>query len=389
MKVVYVLHCTESAGGATKSFRNMLDGLMANGIEPLVVVPDGNDFCKTLENEGIKTLILNYRWATYPPLRNLKEVALFIPKLIAKIFVNNMAVRKLRKEAKDFGANLIHTNVSIINIGMKAARKLGIPHVTHIREYGDKDFNMHVFPSKSVYFKNFSAEKSYTICITKNISKYYYLDNQINSRIVYNGILHASDVILDPQKEDYFLFAGRLEESKGITDLIEAYGELCRKREDAFPLLVAGESLKKNYGDMLHEMTASLGIADKVKFLGNRDDIFKLMSKASALIVPSRSEAFGRVTTEAMFAGCLVIGKDVAGTKEQFDNGLELTGNEIGLRYSDSAQLINLMCEVMDNGPEFYLPMIKKAQETVTSLYTIEQNTAHVYEFYKDIKNEI
>ncbi|MCQ2307752.1 MAG: glycosyltransferase family 4 protein [Bacteroidales bacterium] len=389
MKVVYVLHCTTGASGATKSFRNMLDGLIANGIEPLVVLPDGDDFCKTLQNEGIRTLILNYRPATYPPLRNLKEVALFIPKLIARIFVNNVAARKLCKEAKDFEADFIHTNVSVINIGMKAARRLGIPHVTHIREYGDKDFNMHVFPSKSIYFKNFSAEKSYTICITKDISKYYNLDNHINSRIIYNGILHASDVIIDPQKEDYFLFAGRLEESKGITNLIEAYGKLYCERKDAFPLLVAGEPVKKEYGDMLHEMAASLGIADKVKFLGNRDDIFKLMSKASALIVPSRSEAFGRVTTEAMFAGCLVIGKDIAGTKEQFDNGLELTGNEIGLRYSDSAQLARLMCEVMDNGPEFYLPMIKKAQETVTSLYTIEQNTAHVYEFYKDIKNEI
>ena len=388
MKVVYVLHCTTNASGATKSFHNMLNGLIANGIEPLVVLPDGDDFCNTLQNEGIRTLILNYRPATYPPLRNLKEIALFIPKLIARIFVNNVAARKLRKEAEDFGADLIHTNVSVINIGMKAARRLGIPHVTHIREYGDKDFNMHVFPSKSAYFKNFSAEKSYTICITKDISKYYNLDNQINSKIVYNGILHTSDVILDLQKEDYFLFAGRLEESKGITELIEAYGKFCRERKDAFPLLIAGEPVKKNYGNMLHEMTASLGITDKVKFLGNRDDVFKLMSKASALIVPSRSEAFGRVTAEAMFAGCLVIGKDTAGTKEQFDNGLELTNNEIGLRYSDRAQLISQMCEVMDNETEVYLPMIKRAQEAVVSLYTIEQNTTRIIDFYKEIENK-
>lgn len=388
MKVVYVLHCTTGASGATKSFHNMLDGLIANGIEPLVVLPDGNDFCNTLQNEGIRTMILNYRPATYPPLRNLKETVLFIPKLIARILVNSIAARKLHKEAKDFGANLIHTNVSIINIGIKAARRLGIPHVTHIREYGDKDFNMHVFPSKSVYFKNFSTGKSYTICITKDISKYYNLDNHINSRIIYNGILHTSDVFLNLQKENYFLFAGRLEESKGITNLIEAYGKLYCERKDAFPLLVAGEPVKKEYGDMLHEMTASLGIADKVKFLGNRDDVFELMSKASALIVPSRSEAFGRVTAEAMFASCLVIGKDTAGTKEQFDNGLELTKNGIGLRYSDSAQLVSLMCEVMDNGNEVYLPMIKRAQKTVVSLYTIEQNTTRIIDFYKEIENK-
>lgn len=388
MKVVYVLHCTTSASGATKSFRNMLNGLMASGIEPLVVVPDGYDFCKTLQDEGIRTLILKYRWATYPPLRNLKEIIFFIPKLIARICVNNIAARKLRKEAEDFGADLIHTNVSVISIGMKAARKLGIPHVTHIREYGDKDFNMHVLPSKSVYFKNFGAEKSYTICITKDIAKYYHLDNQRNSRVIYNGILHSSDVILESRKEDYFLFAGRLEESKGITDLIETYGELCRCRKDAFPLLVAGAANKKEYLDYLNGVVASLDIAGKVKFLGNRDDVFELMSKAAALIVPSRSEAFGRITAEAMFAGCLVIGKDIAGTKEQFDNGLDFTHDEIGLRYYDSTQLINLMCEVMDNGPEAYLPMIKRAQETVTSLYTINQNTARIIDFYKEIEHK-
>lgn len=40
-----------------------------------------------------------------------------------------------------------------------------------------------------------------------------------------------------------------------------------------------------------------------------------------ALIVPSPFEAFGLITAEAMFNKCLVIGRDTAGTKEQFDNG--------------------------------------------------------------------
>lgn len=49
------------------------------------------------------------------------------------------------------------------------------------------------------------------------------------------------------------------------------------------------------------------------------------MNRATALIVPSPFEAFGLITAEAMFNKCLVIGKDTAGTKEQFDNGQKNT----------------------------------------------------------------
>lgn len=384
MKVVYVLSSTYSFGGATKSFYLMVKRLISNGIEPVIVVPDNNDFCLTLRKEGIRTIVLNFRPAIYPPAKNIKEILLFVPKLIAKTVLNKIAARRLCKEAKTFGAELIHTNVSVVDIGMKAARKLGIPHVTHIREYGDKDFNMHVIPSRKIYLKNFTRRNSYSICITKDIAKYYHLDNQKNSRVIYNGILHSSDVIFDPQKEDYFLFAGRLEDAKGITDLIETYGELCRCRKDAFPLMVAGDA-NKEYMDRLNGLVASLNIAGKVKFLGNRDDVYELMSKAAALIVPSRSEGFGRITAEAMFAGCIVIGRDTAGTKEQFDNGLEMTGDEIGLRYQREKELVKHLCDVMDNGIKPYLPMIERAKKTVLSLYSAEQQAENVFDFYINI----
>lgn len=385
MKVVYVLHSTLSSGGATKSFHIMINNLIVNGIEPLIVVPDGNDFCLTLRSQGIRTLVLNYRTAAYPKAGNIKGIALFLPKLIARIVVNRIAAFKLKKEAKLFGANMIHTNVSVIDIGMRAARKLGIPHVTHIREYGDKDFNINLFPSRRIYLNNFKDKNSYTICITKDIAKYYHIDNQSNSKVIYNGILNKSDMIFDKEKDHYFLFAGRLEEGKGISDIIKTYGKLRCEREKLFPLLIAGDACHNNYVDYLHELADSHGVADYIRFLGNRDDVLFLMSKAAALVVPSHHEGFGRITAEAMFSGCLVIGKDVAGTKEQFDNGSELTGKEIGLRYHNDNELIKHLCDIMDKGIEPYLPMIERAQETVGSLYTPEQNLNGILDFYNEI----
>lgn len=42
---------------------------------------------------------------------------------------------------------------------------------------------------------------------------------------------------------------------------------------------------------------------------------FLLLKYASALLVASPSEGLGRMTAEAAFAGCMVIGYNAAGTK--------------------------------------------------------------------------
>ena len=44
-----------------------------------------------------------------------------------------------------------------------------------------------------------------------------------------------------------------------------------------------------------------------------------------------------------MYNHCLVIGRNTAGTKEQFDNGLDQTGEEIGLRFDSDLELKTLM----------------------------------------------
>lgn len=121
------------------------------------------------------------------------------------------------------------------------------------------------------------------------------------------------------------------------------------------------------------------------------DKVKTLMHKALALVVASKAEAFGRVTAEAMFAGCLVIGRNTAGTKEQFDNGLLFSQREIGLRFSSINELASLFNQIMENGVVTYFPMIKAAQDTVAHLYSEEQYVSAIYDFYKYVlhKNKI
>ena len=66
------------------------------------------------------------------------------------------------------------------------------------------------------------------------------------------------------------------------------------------------------------------------------------MRQAKAIIIPSHNEGFGRCMPEAMFNGCLCIGHDTGGTKEQMDNGTEATGEDIALRYQTEDQLTDI-----------------------------------------------
>lgn len=116
-----------------------------------------------------------------------------------------------------------------------------------------------------------------------------------------------------------------------------------------------------------------------------RKDIYSLMKDAMALIVPSYWEGFGFITTEAMFNGCLVIGRNTSGTKEQFDNGLDRHKKEIALRFNTQKELENHMKDIATNGIESYFPIIDLAKETVLALYTIEDYTKTVYDYYREI----
>ena len=72
-----------------------------------------------------------------------------------------------------------------------------------------------------------------------------------------------------------------------------------------------------------------------------------------------------------MLNNCLVIERDTAGTKEQFNNGLKDTGEEIGLRFKTVEELTMRMIEVSNNlEPEKYERMNTLAGKVVRQRYS-------------------
>ena len=102
-----------------------------------------------------------------------------------------------------------------------------------------------------------------------------------------------------------FLYVGYLARRKGLDTVFNALGNL--KNYD-WTLDVVGDGSQRHE---LESLAESLGISERIKFFGFRDDTDEFMSKAACLLFPSHSEGFGLVVIEALAAGLPVLASDL------------------------------------------------------------------------------
>lgn len=379
VRLTYLLSSPISSGGASKSFLNLLDGVLCKDTSVLVILPAYGPLCSLLDLRGVEWRIIPFRFAAYPPYRSLKEICLFTPRLVGRIGLNILARIRLTNLLEDFRPDIIHTNVGPVKVGFSVAKKLKIPHIWHLREYQDLDFDIHPMPTMKNFKVSLRNPNNYSIAITEALSEYFSLD-PLKSEVIYNGVLSENDSRFCSSKEPYFLFAGRIEKAKGIDTLIDVFVKFCQLNT-SHKLLVVGHAPDKKFLSRLTAYVSSKQLDDRIVFLGERSDLFDLMFKATAVIVPSVNEGFGRVAVEAMMNGCLVIGHNTAGTKEILSQD-----QSIGLPYDTSEELLNYLLTVSNN-MESYFPMIKKAQVIAISKYSTEQNVDKTWGFYCKILN--
>jgi glycosyltransferase involved in cell wall biosynthesis len=101
----------------------------------------------------------------------------------------------------------------------------------------------------------------------------------------------------------YALFLSRINWKKGLDRLLQAWVHV-----PEVPLVIAGND-EEGYRTKLEALARTLGIADRVLFVGPASDEHKwaLYEQAELFLLPSYSENFGIVVAEAMAMGCPVV----------------------------------------------------------------------------------
>lgn len=378
MKVLYIAHSAEMQG-AGFALLNMLQGVLRYKVIPYVLVPSEGTLTITLKKMGIPFLVIPFYNAIYPRLNaTLRDIVLFVPRLFRILIYNKLAERKLYMFLKNNQMNIIHSNTGVIHFGAKVAAQLSIPHVWHIREYQKLDFGYRAFGGFDGMKKRLSNSNNHVIAITKGVFDYFKL-KQSKDIVIYDGVfMDTNEIKIRMNKCNYLLFVGALIKGKGVFCALSAFEEIAR-RDLNIELWFAGEG-KKAFVNAVEKSP----FKSRIKLLGFRTDIYELMSNAKALLVPSFFEGFGFIVVEAMLNGCIVIGRNEAGIKEQFDNGFQKTGQEIGLRFECQQELVSQIKYVCNTPFEDFLPMIKAAQNVILN-YSIDQNVKQIMSFYKTI----
>lgn len=368
-------------GGATISWLNTMIGLKKRGVKLKVAVPSIGFLTQELDKHGIEYLICSMPYWAYPRVNGIGDVVKFIPKLFRVFYRQILSYKLLKREMEGWRPDVIHTNVSVINIGYQLGKKLKIPHIWHIREYGVLDFAIRsIYGQKGLMLR---LDNGPAISITKGLKSYFRLGSK--AKVIYNGIEEKGSMIrpLYAEREDVIIYVGRLTKAKGVEDVIDSFIKSTQTGHNLKLNLIGNYEPK--YGDHLKEKIEQAGLKDRIILTGPIEDPYPEMQRAKAIIVASKCEGFGRITAEAMLNGCLVIGKNTAGTKEQFDNGLSLSGEEIGIRYNDITELSESILAISNITPEKYDRMTTTAYNVVTQLYSVKKNIEETFNYLNEV----
>ncbi len=112
---------------------------------------------------------------------------------------------------------------------------------------------------------------------------------------------------------------------KRIPDVVRIF----HKIQEKIPakLIMVGEGPEKEGAEKLCE---ELGIADRVIFLGNSNEIDRILCFSDLFLLPSESESFGLAALEAMMNKVPVISSNAGGIPEVNENGVTGFLSEVG-----------------------------------------------------------
>lgn len=180
------------------------------------------------------------------------------------------------------------------------------------------------------------------------------------------------------------LYAGQLQEEKGLVFLIKAFRELSRHFDD-LNLLIAGSGklwLSSTTGEEFEARFRRLSRSLKVHFLGKvpRKEMASVYSASDAFVLPSLAEGFPLTIMEAMAAGKPVVATRVGGIPEVVKDG----ENGYLVQPKEVKGLIDAISNLMED-EALRAKMGREGRKTVKD-YTWEKSASEINRIYERLR---
>lgn len=186
-----------------------------------------------------------------------------------------------------------------------------------------------------------------------------------------------------PQDAQVLAIIGQIAPWKRQEDAIESFASLVREERNVV-LWIIGEAKfrqeNERYLGRLQEKVKSLGLGDKVKFTGFREDVLEICCAADLLLLCSDQEPFGRVIIEAMSQGTPVIGTRGGGVPEIIEHGMSGFMYEIG----NTDELTHYIRQVLDD-QAVWSSFSYNGQERAREMFSITKTSYKVEQIYKEL----
>lgn len=288
-------------------------------------------------------------------------------------------LRLLNNELSNFNAEIIHCHSNSIFkfcIPIKIINK-NVKLVLHVHDTSiyKKISNLDVFLHRTFASKIIAISQS----VKKDIINRGVSEDQIV--LIYNGVDFSKFSYIKKVSDSKCVMnvARIIPKIKGQDILIRAMNMIKENRDNIHCVFVGAPP--KTHGSFLKELKSEVdnyNLNDIVSFLGNRDDVPKLLNRADVFILPSRYEGFGISIVEAMAAKVPVIATNLEGPKEIIGD------NDYGYLFSKNnyQELAQKIIKVLNNDQT---ELVEKAYDYALLNFSIENMTKKLSNVYKSI----
>jgi glycosyltransferase involved in cell wall biosynthesis len=370
VKILYIAAYGNIIGGGQVSLIGVLKGLDPRYFKAIVVSPSPGTQVDTLKSLNIQTEIIQ--------TKSFKKLHLFS-------FISSL--RKFSDLIRKENIGIVHSNAACSResfLGALAARINKIPFVFHVR----------VLDSSWLSEKLLVALSSKVIVISEAVArKFNWVRPKDKVVRIYNGVdlqeYSMEKIRIDLKSElkispDSLVIAtaGTLVPMKGFGYFLEAAGKLVKVYPN-LKFIIAGESVERfrGYEFKLKSLVGSLGLKEKVSFIGMRKDFSSVLAITDIFVLPTLREAFGRVLIEAMSMGKPLVATNIGGIPEVVDNGT--TGILVPPKDSKAiAWALEVLIKDREKSREMGIAARKRAQD----LFGVEQCVQNIVKLYNTLK---
>jgi len=368
-------------GGANLSLLGLIDELKGS-CRVAVVVPIKNGYMvEELKKREVPVYYRHSFWWMLAPAGS--RTGTFFKKLVYKVLClnNYLCALSLLGIVKRRKIDVIHTNSSVLNTGGILAAMTGVPHVWHLREFGQEDFGFFSVWKYDKLCRFIDTRSDRVLAISRAIAQKF--QDKISSQkleIVYNGVgkenVYDKTAVERPRGVVEFLIGGRISREKGQEDAIKAVGLAVRNGHRNLHLSIAGPGK----ADYLEKLISKEQLGDYVSLLGTVNDMPSLRKRMDIELVCSVCEGFGRVTIEAMMSSNAVIGSNTGGTPELIRDGY----NGYLYQQGNIQELADKIICFLEH-PEEIERMGRNAYLFATEKFTRKRNAERIVEIYREL----